>query len=65
MNKMITMSQNNKLEREIISNIGVFFMYHVHTHAHLDLRVWHFSPWIPDLTLQHIQYKYATLFIPI
>jgi len=35
-----------------------------HTHAHLDLGLWHFSPWIFVLTLQHTQCKYAIMFIP-
>jgi hypothetical protein len=30
-----------------------------HTHAHLDLIVWHFSLWIHCLTLQYIHCKYA------
>ena len=37
---------------------------YIHTHAHLDLRVWHFSPWILVLTLQYMQYKYILIFIP-
>ena len=35
-----------------------------HTLAHLDLRAWHFSPWIQALALQHMHGKYATSFIP-
>jgi hypothetical protein len=35
-----------------------------HTHAYLDLRVWHFPPWIRDLALKHIKGEYATTFTP-
>jgi hypothetical protein len=34
-----------------------------YTYAHLDLRLWHFSPWIRALTLQYMQCIYATSFI--
>ena len=56
------MSQNKVRERSYLQKeyIHTFF----HTHARLDLGVWHFSPWILYLTLQHMQYKYAILFIP-
>jgi hypothetical protein len=30
-----------------------------HTHAHLDLRVWHSPPWIPALTRQYVHGKYV------
>ena len=36
----------------------------MHTHAHINLRVWHFSPWILVLTLQYMQCKYVLIFIP-
>ena len=35
-----------------------------HTLAHLDLGLWHSSPWIHVLTLQYMQCKYALLFVP-
>jgi hypothetical protein len=58
------MSQNKKLERDHIYKRIIVLVYHFPHTAHLDLRVWHFSPWILDLTLQYMQRKYAILFIP-
>ena len=46
------------------SRIRLATIYIFHTHAHLDLKVWHFSPWILVLTLQYMQYKYVFIFIP-
>jgi hypothetical protein len=67
--KMIAMSQNKKLrERSYLQKYSSPYSSSsltFHTHAHFDLRVWHFSPWILDLTLQYMQYKYVILFIPI
>jgi hypothetical protein len=37
---------------------------YIHRHAHLDLRIWHFSPKILILTLQYMQCKYVLTFIP-
>jgi len=53
-----------KKKRDHIYKRSIVLVYLFHTHAHLDLRVWHFSPWILDLTLQHMQYKYAILYTP-
>ena len=57
--KTISCRERSCLQKEYSFSLPFF-----HTHAHLDLRVWHFSLWILDLTLQHMQYKYAILFIP-
>jgi hypothetical protein len=44
---------------------SILKVYHLfHTHAHIDLWVWHFSPWIQDLTLQYMQCKYAFISFP-
>jgi hypothetical protein len=53
------MSQNKRireksyLQKEYSSPYS-FSSHTFHTHAHLDLRVWHFSPWMLDLTLQYM-----------
>jgi hypothetical protein len=60
----IAMSQNNhKLERDLVGST-IKFIIIFHTHAHLDLRAWNFSPWTLVLTLQYMQCKYAYMFIP-
>jgi hypothetical protein len=41
------------------SRIRIATIHIFHTHAHLDLRVWHFSPWILVLTLQYMQCEYV------
>ena len=53
----------NKICFKEHSRIRITTIYIFHTHAHLDLRVWHFSPWILILTLQCIQWKYVFIFI--
>ena len=42
--------------------LDTIYIY-IHTYAHLDLRVWHFSPWILVLTLQYMQCKYVFICI--
>jgi hypothetical protein len=68
--KIIKMNDSHvswqKVERDYIykRSIVLVLVHIFHTHAHLDLRVWHFSPRILDLTLQYMQYKYDASFIP-
>jgi hypothetical protein len=59
----IKVRERSYLQKEYSSPYS-FSSHTFHTHAHLDLRVRHFSFLIIDLTLQYMQYKYAALFIP-
>jgi hypothetical protein len=54
---------NNKLEREgsYLQKEYIYIMFHIY--AHLDIRVWRFSPWIQGLALQYMQGKHVTSFI--
>ena len=54
----------NKICFKEHSRIRITTIYIFHTHAHLDLRVWHFSPWILVLTLQYIQCKNVCMIHP-
>ena len=41
--------------------INMIIMFYIH--AHFDLSVWYFSPWIQVLIQQYMQCMYASFFI--